>query len=194
MSFSSSGTLRFPTLPASERAATGPQLTRTTDARRLERRPVDLGQGRTVHVVVAGSPLGGEVVDLSAQGLGVVVFGAGPLPSVGDVVTVQHTGRESAGIRQTTVVRSVSKMVIGGYSLNRLGLATVKTRGREVESAARAAMATRVPARSTETVAPPVVDLATEKARRLTVCAKMMDEVVRGHRLSRASQSNDPSR
>ena len=109
----------------SQRAAAGPQLVRVTEARRLARRSVYLGEGLTVNVVTGVGALEGEVVDLTPEGLGVVIFGGGPLPLVRDTVTVEHTGRATAGIRQTVVVRSVSEMRIGGRAVHRIGLATV---------------------------------------------------------------------
>jgi hypothetical protein len=80
-----------------------------TDSRTQTRRPVYLGEGVTFGRF--------EAVDISADGMGLVVTGAGLVPAVGSEV---HVGEQRA------VVRHVGRMRSGSRILPRIGVSFVR--------------------------------------------------------------------
>jgi len=108
------------------------------ELRRLDRRKVLLGEGLTLDVVGEAGVASAELIDLTPEGFG-LVLDSGPQPTVGEGVTLVHTGRATSGIRQRAVVRSVGEVVVGGRSRPRLGLAICAERtGNEIPERRRA--------------------------------------------------------
>ena len=96
---------------------------RPSDRRELDRRMVYLGEGLTLDVVTKTARLAAEVVDLTPEGLGIVIHDHQRVPDAGQDVTLEHTGRATAGIKHLAEIRSVSEMLIRGSSFPRLGVA-----------------------------------------------------------------------
>jgi GNAT superfamily N-acetyltransferase len=100
------------------------------DARRLGRRAVYLGEGFSVRLQRDGVDVGGELVDLSPDGFGIALLdlGRGALPELGDVVTIEHTGRSTKGLSHRGRVTSVTDGVFAGRRLPRIGVALITER------------------------------------------------------------------
>jgi hypothetical protein len=86
--------------------------TEAPDARSLSRRRVYLGEGLRFDVVARGKRLTAEAVDLTCEGLGIVLVDAPAIPGVGELIEVGT---------QLAVVRHVSRL----RGLPRLGLRLV---------------------------------------------------------------------
>lgn len=130
MASSSSGAIAVASVDRdrAETAAPIPPSRRATDARRLERRQVYLGEGLVVRLEGEGGiDVSGEVVDLTPEGLGVAVAGTTPaLPRKGDVVTVRHEGRALSGVCHRARITSVSEGTFVGQRRPRIGMAFVR--------------------------------------------------------------------
>lgn len=93
-----------------------------SEARRLERRRVYLGEGLTVRVEAEGLSLACEVIDITPEGMGLAVLDGGELPDLADVVTIAHTGKGLEGIVHRARILSVTEGTFAGRRLPRLGV------------------------------------------------------------------------
>ena len=117
-------------------AVTSAARAASTDPRRLERRRVYLGEGLTLRLHHASSrPLSGEIIDLTPEGIGIAVPSSESVLREGAQVTIEHTGRGTAGISQRGIVMNVTTGIFGGRTMQRIGVAFVVER--TVESHAR---------------------------------------------------------
>jgi hypothetical protein len=96
------------------------------NVRRAERRALYIGEGLTVTLRADGTTLEGEAIDLTPEGIGVAVSSGEVALEVGDVVTVEHTGRGPRGRSQRAVVKHLSEGVFGGRRVPRIGLAFLR--------------------------------------------------------------------
>jgi GNAT superfamily N-acetyltransferase len=88
------------------------------DCRSRPRRHIYLGEGLTFEL--AGR-IEAEAIDLTSDGLGLVLRPIAGVPSVGDTVRVRYTGRGASGEAQDAVVRHVGSL----RGQTRLGLSLV---------------------------------------------------------------------
>ena len=98
------------------------------DSRSLPRRRIYLGEGLTVDVRSRGVRLAAEVVDLTAEGVGLALVSPPVLlPAVGEAVTVRYTGRGAPGAERQAIVRHVGALSSAGRVLPRIGLSLAPT-------------------------------------------------------------------
>lgn len=101
--------------------AEGPR--RDGPGRHVERRQVYLGEGLSVRVSAGLAKAEGEVVDITPEGIGIALTTTDGLEfELGDYVEIQHTGRNTTGLRKRAIVKHVTEGTFGGRPLVRLGL------------------------------------------------------------------------
>jgi hypothetical protein len=126
------------------------------DVRWCARRRVYLGEGLRFEVLARDALLDAEAIDVTAEGLGLVVMHsvAGPaMPSVDEVVRVRYTGPGASGRWQEAVVRHIGRLCRGLRVLPRIGLALLpeatRPAGAERRRGARHACPDTLPAFAT---------------------------------------------
>jgi hypothetical protein len=81
--------------------------TEAPDARSLSRRRVYLGEGLRFDVVARGTRLQAEAIDLTCEGLGIVLTDAPIIPGVGELIGV---GSQLAMVRHVGRLRGLPRL------------------------------------------------------------------------------------